>query len=98
MPAKTVGNWDRRAWTGPRPTNGGRGSGVTDVPAELSQLRAENAQLKLDKETLKLRRGKAFLFSYYRTARWITAVCYNLYFEGGLAMNRLNLQLSTARP
>ncbi len=54
MPDKTLGNWVRRVRRGQRPNPEQRGySGVTDVDAELSQLRAENAQLKLDKEILK---------------------------------------------
>ena len=53
MPAKTLGNWVRRVRRGQRLANGGRQTTVTDIQAELSRLRAENAQLKLDKEILK---------------------------------------------
>lgn len=53
MPAKTLGNWVRRARRGQKLSDGRRPMAVTDVHAELSRLRTENAQLKLDKEILK---------------------------------------------
>ena len=53
MPAKTLGNWVRRVRRGEGFSNGGGKTAVTDVQAELSRLRTENAQLKLDKEILK---------------------------------------------
>jgi transposase len=53
MSDKTLGNWVRRVRREPPLAHGGRTSAVTDVQAELSRLRTENAQLKLDKEILK---------------------------------------------
>jgi len=53
MSDKTLGNWVRRARRGQARARQGSVSEVTDVQAELSRLRAENAQLKLDKEILK---------------------------------------------
>ncbi len=53
MPSKTLGNWVRRARRGQRLANGRRQTEVTVVQAELSRLRGENAQLKLDKDILK---------------------------------------------
>ncbi len=53
MPSKTLGNWVRRARRGQRFPNGRRQTEVTVVEAELSRLRGENAQLKLDKDILK---------------------------------------------
>jgi transposase len=50
---KTLGNWVRRARAGHTLSTGGQPRGVTDVQAELSRLRTENAQLTLDKEILK---------------------------------------------
>ncbi len=50
---KTVGNWVRRTRAGPALSTGGPLRGVTDVQAEVSRLRTENAQLSLDKELLK---------------------------------------------
>lgn len=49
---KTLGNWVRRA-RARHISTGGQPRGVTDVQAELSRLRTENAQLTLDKEILK---------------------------------------------
>lgn len=53
MPAKTLGNWVRRVRRGQRLSPADRWAEVSDVHAELSRLRAENAQLKLDKEIVK---------------------------------------------
>ncbi len=53
MPEKTLGHWVRRVRTGPSRPIGGNAPTVTGVQAEFSRLRAENAQLKLDKEILK---------------------------------------------
>ncbi len=53
MPAKTLGNWVRRTRRGQRLAHGGRPTEVTNVQAELSRLRVENVQLKLDKDILK---------------------------------------------
>jgi len=50
---KTLGNWVRRTRAGPALSTGGPLRGVTDVQAEVSRLRTENAQLSLDKELLK---------------------------------------------
>ena len=63
MLAKTLANWVRRVRRGQRLSNGGRQTALTDVQAELSRLRAENAQLKLDKEILK----KAAFFKISRS-------------------------------
>lgn len=53
MSAKTLGNWVRRVRTGQSLNTGAQAHAVTDGQAELSRLRAEVAQLKLDKEILK---------------------------------------------
>ncbi len=53
MSDKTLGNWVRRVRRGQPLAHGGRPPEVTDVQAELSRLRTENAQLKLDREILK---------------------------------------------
>ncbi len=53
MSDKTLGTWVRRARRGQPLSYGGQAPDVTDVQAELSRLRAENAQLKLDKDILK---------------------------------------------
>lgn len=50
---KTLGNWVRRVRRGAPLAHEGRTLEVTDVQAELSRLRTENAQLKLDKDILK---------------------------------------------
>jgi transposase len=50
MSDKTLSNWVRR---GDSLSRNGPTPGVTDAEAELSRLRTENAQLKLDKEILK---------------------------------------------
>jgi len=53
MSDKTLGNWVRRVQRGQPPSYSGHLPEVTDVEAELARLRAENAQLKLDKDILK---------------------------------------------
>ena len=53
IPAKTLGNWVRRARRGQRLSNGRQQTPVTEVQAELSRLQTENAQLRLDTEILK---------------------------------------------
>ncbi len=53
MSDETLGTWVRRARRGQPLVYGGQSPDVTDVQAELSRLRAENAQLKLDKDILK---------------------------------------------
>ena len=53
MSDKTLGTWVRRARRGQPLPYGGQAPDVTDGQAELSRLRAENAQLKLDKDILK---------------------------------------------
>lgn len=50
---KTLGNWVRRTRAGRALSPGGQPRAVTDVQAELSRLRSENAQLTMDKEILK---------------------------------------------
>jgi len=53
MSDKTLSNWVRRVRRGASLSRRGPTPEVTDVQAELSRLRAENAQLKLDKDILK---------------------------------------------
>ena len=53
MSDKTLSNWVRRVRRGQPLSHRGPTPEVTDAQAELSRLRAENAQLKLDKEILK---------------------------------------------
>ncbi|GJL55112.1 MAG: transposase [Nitrospirales bacterium] len=53
MPAKTLGNWVRRTRKGETRSHGTEKLAVSDVQAELSRLRAENVQLKMDKDILK---------------------------------------------
>ena len=49
---KPLGNWVRRGRRGQPLSRSGPTPNVTDVQAELSRLRAENAQLKLDQDIL----------------------------------------------
>ena len=53
LPARTLGNWVRQKRLGATRSDGARPMAITDVEAELSRLRAENVQLKLDKDILK---------------------------------------------
>lgn len=53
MSDKTLSNWVRRVRRGDSLSRNGPTPGVTDAEAELSRLRTENVQLKLDKEILK---------------------------------------------
>ena len=53
MSQKTLGYWVRKARRG-KPLRAARSaSGLTEMEAELSRLRQENAQLKLEKEILR---------------------------------------------
>ena len=53
MSDKTLSNWVRRVRRGESLSRNGPTPEVTNAEAELSRLRTENAQLKLDKEILK---------------------------------------------
>ena len=53
MSDKTLSNWVRRVRRGESLSRHGPTLEVTNAAAELSRLRTENAQLKLDKEILK---------------------------------------------
>jgi transposase len=53
MSDKTLSNWVRRVRRGQPLSRSGQTPAVTDVQAELSRLRTENAQLKQDKDILK---------------------------------------------
>ncbi len=53
MSDKTLSNWVRRVRRGQPFARRGQLPEVTDVQAELTRLRTENAQLKQDKDILK---------------------------------------------
>ena len=53
MSDKTLSNWVRRVRRGQPFSRRGQLPEVTDVQAELTRLRTENAQLKQDKDILK---------------------------------------------
>jgi transposase len=53
MSAKTLANWVFRARKSPPLAKGSAGQPVSEVEAELTRLRQENAKLRLEKEILK---------------------------------------------
>lgn len=57
MSPKTLANWVKRAKDGELPTTGGDAGGsrriVTEEQAELSRLRRENAELRMERDILK---------------------------------------------
>jgi len=52
LPAKSLANWVRAARAG-KPMEGRTTHPVTDLEAEVSRLRAENARLKMEREILR---------------------------------------------
>jgi transposase len=50
---KTLTNWVRRAKRGDSPETAAPGREITDVEAELSRLRRENAELRMERDILK---------------------------------------------
>ncbi len=53
IPKETLGNWVRRARKGEVLMKRAPKNPVTDLEAEVSRLRSENARLRLEKEILK---------------------------------------------
>jgi transposase len=53
MSAGTLGNWVARTRRGEALSNASGGKAVSEMEAELSRLRQENARLRLEKEILK---------------------------------------------
>ena len=53
MSAKTLANWVLRARKGQAPANGSTRQPVSELEAELTRLRQENAKLRMEKEILK---------------------------------------------